>query len=284
MAKLTNKTQGFTIVTQTITKDRRLGIKERGMLLTLLALPDGWEFSVIGLSKILPDGKAAIQSAVQKLEECGYLKRVQAKGEHGKFAGYDWEIIAEPELSEPKSPLTENRSTGNRSTGNPMTEYPLTGNQMQLNTNPVNPNELIPNVIKNQSINLHEAKNSNAIPTLQNDGLIDGSLIARIKNQVCYDDFVQQNPFEREMADLIVNSVAQLSVANVPMVFSGATFAPQLVRERASAFTFDHIGYVIDSYKAQTGNIHNVPKYVLASVFNAPASFQTVEERGVVSF
>ena len=58
MSILRNRTQdSFTVVNKTITKDTKLGITERGLLITILSLPDNWEFTISGLQKILPDGK-----------------------------------------------------------------------------------------------------------------------------------------------------------------------------------------------------------------------------------
>ena len=60
MAILKNKTQGnYTIVSQNIMKDKNLSLTERGMLLTLLSLPDNWHLTVRGLSLIL-DRKSVV--------------------------------------------------------------------------------------------------------------------------------------------------------------------------------------------------------------------------------
>ena len=57
MAILKNKTQGnFVMISRNITKNKKLGLTEIGLLLTLLSLIDGWEFSIEGICKILPDG------------------------------------------------------------------------------------------------------------------------------------------------------------------------------------------------------------------------------------
>ena len=133
----------------------------------------------------------------------------------------------------------------------------------------------------NQSIN-HNGEEAPIIPSApqkQKDRLIDRSLIEKVKNQICYDDAVRNNPMQTEMVDYIVECVAQLYVANSPMMFSKVTYDPQFIHERAAAFTYDHIGYVIDSYLAQTTPISNVRSYLLTSVFNAPASFMVVEDR-----
>ena len=110
MGKLINKTQGFTIISSNILRDENLSIRDRGLLCTLFSLPDNWEFSIKGLTKILPDGKDTIRASLQRLEKLGYLKRVQVKDSIGRFSGYDYQLsetpspeTSEPEISEPET-------------------------------------------------------------------------------------------------------------------------------------------------------------------------------------
>lgn len=133
MAKLINKTrEQYTVVDMNILKNRNLGIKERGLLITLLSLPNNWNFSVKGLTKILPDGKTTIENGLRRLEAYGYLKRYQVFSKDNKFDGYDWQIFEMPykdiSNSEGDFPLTDFPSTGN-----PITEKPLTENLQQSN-------------------------------------------------------------------------------------------------------------------------------------------------------
>ena len=86
MPILKNRTQNnFTIVSNHMFHDKRLSMRDRGVLCMLCSLPDGWEFSIAGLSAISLDGKDAIRSSLQNLESCGYLKRTQLRGEKGRF-------------------------------------------------------------------------------------------------------------------------------------------------------------------------------------------------------
>ena len=76
MAILKNKTQGnYTIVSQNIMKDKNLSLTERGMLLTLLSLPDNWHLTVRGLCLILPDGRDKIAKTLNSLIDKGYVAR-----------------------------------------------------------------------------------------------------------------------------------------------------------------------------------------------------------------
>lgn len=134
MPVLKNKTQGLYVnVSKNILTDHKLSLKDRGLLITLLSLPDNWDYSLAGLEKILPDGKAAIQTSMNHLIELGYVSKLQTRTSKGKFGGNDIEVHEKP-----IQPLAENPSTDN-----PVTEKPITDFQSQLSNNKVNNNKLI---------------------------------------------------------------------------------------------------------------------------------------------
>lgn len=112
MAVIRNKTQHFTIVAQSILRDERLSLKDIGLLVRLLSLPDNWEFSEKGLDKICAnDGLTSIRTSIKNLENCGYLKRSRVRKEDGRITGVEWIISDYPELEEPKceNPILENQ-------------------------------------------------------------------------------------------------------------------------------------------------------------------------------
>ena len=119
MAVLKNKTQGnFTLVSQNIMRDRNLSLTERGMLLTLLSLPDNWHLTIMGLCQILPDGKDKIARTLNTLIEKGYVTREQSRGDSGKFNSTNIEVHQSPvtrnEPPYPEKPHTEKQNTDNR--------------------------------------------------------------------------------------------------------------------------------------------------------------------------
>lgn len=112
MSKLINETQGgFTVVTNNIVRDNSLSLKAKGLMLMLLSLPDGWDFSINGLAAISKDGKAAIRAAVNELESSEYLTRKRERNEHGQLIGSDW-VISNVPMSE--KPTSENQTLGFR--------------------------------------------------------------------------------------------------------------------------------------------------------------------------
>lgn len=144
MAVLKNKTQGnYTIVSQNIMRDRNLSLTERGMLLTLLSLPDNWNLTIKGLCQILPDGKDRVSKTLNSLIEKGYITREQNRDGGGKFDSTNLEVhespIASPSplpedpgrkiikefpIKPESSPCPENPDAGNRDTGKPHPENP----------------------------------------------------------------------------------------------------------------------------------------------------------------
>lgn len=88
-----------------------LSMKARGLLCTLYSLPDGWKFSVAGLTKIFPDGKDAIKSAIKELEDANYLKRTQTRDSSGRMSASNW-VVCDIPMSD-DSPMTENPPTVN---------------------------------------------------------------------------------------------------------------------------------------------------------------------------
>ena len=86
MSILKNKTQGnFTKISNNILKDKKLSMKDRGVLCTLISLPDGWDFSINGLSAIVPDGTSSIRASIENLEKLGYLVRTKTRDSQGHF-------------------------------------------------------------------------------------------------------------------------------------------------------------------------------------------------------
>lgn len=164
-----NNPKRYTVIPQNILTDKRLCLRDRGMLTTLISLPDKWNFSTRGLCKLFPDGLTAVTSAVQSLEKLGYLKRTQLFNERGKFSDVRWDIITEPEISEPEAPTpedppapeeppcTENPYTGNPDTGNASTENPPQYNINTSNTKEVNINQ---SLCKKESVRPPEKKRS----------------------------------------------------------------------------------------------------------------------------
>lgn len=78
-----------------------LSLKARGMLCTMLSLPDDWEFSENGLQAILKDGQTSIRSAIKELEGAGFLSRTRERDESGRMRRCVWIVSDYPRFENP---------------------------------------------------------------------------------------------------------------------------------------------------------------------------------------
>lgn len=121
MAVLRKEKKGnFTVIDSEIFKDETLSLKAKGLLCTMLSLPNDWNYTIAGLVSLSSDGESAVRSTLKELEEMGYFRREQVR-KNGKIV--DTEYV----ISETKNcdfPLVEN----------PLVENQVVENPRQLNT------------------------------------------------------------------------------------------------------------------------------------------------------
>ena len=119
--------KSYTVIDNDVFRDSELSNKALGMLCRMLSLPDGWEFSVRGLSKLSNDGVDGVMSQLNELEKSGYLKRRQIR-DKGKLAGVEY-IVSEAKMIE--EPVDEKPHTENPDTVKPHTEKGAQSNNKQ---------------------------------------------------------------------------------------------------------------------------------------------------------
>lgn len=166
------KTRNFTIMSNHHLQDTSLSFKARGILSTMLSLPDDWDYTLAGLAKIAKDSVSAVKSGVAELEEAGYIKRAQGRAKNGQFSKNIYDVYEIPLIVDEteentvesfdnitpaseqreddpgfEEPLCENYETGEieedapsplsdfPSTAELSAEKPSTENRAQLNTN-----------------------------------------------------------------------------------------------------------------------------------------------------
>lgn len=127
----TDVTGQYFVVGMDVARDRRLGLTERGMLLTLLSLPPDWDFSIEGMVSILPDGKSRVRNAFNRLQDLGYVKRNQVRKEDGSYGKGLIEVYHKPIILPTNSDLPVE---DNPQSKNPTTDYePQVNNKISNN-------------------------------------------------------------------------------------------------------------------------------------------------------
>ena len=273
MGKLINKTQGFTIISSNILRDENLSIRDRGLLCTLLSLPDNWEFSIIGLTKILPDGKDTIRASLQRLEKLGYLKRVQAKDSAGKFTGYDYQLsdtpshnIATPETSTPENSVNETSisevsiskkiSTKKSSKKAPSKGHLPTASSSEKPSSE-NPTTGKPTSETPPQLNIKESN----IKKLN----INHSFYADLlKEQICY-EMIEGNDIAKDIFKIMVDVYTS---ANPEYVVQGRRVPVDELRAKIDKLDYNDILRIADAIKSNDKKIKNIKAYVVACLYN----------------
>lgn len=92
--------ENYTCISNDVFKSD-LSLKARGMLCTMLSLPDDWEFSENGLQAILKDGQTSVRSAIKELESAGFLSRTRERDENGRMGKCVWIVCDYPRFENP---------------------------------------------------------------------------------------------------------------------------------------------------------------------------------------
>lgn len=285
MPKLVKKmSRDFTIINNKILRDSRLGSSERGLLVTMLSLPDGWSFSIRGLARILPDGITKISNGLNKLESLNYLRR-ERRYKNGRISNWDYIISDEPmedvdpdpsdDGNPPETPpffekqeqYVDELDTENLNQGQKHLEMP---HDNKINNNQENNNQ----ECMNKSI--HQSIPSPAEKSKKTDGLMDGYIqnikdyTEVIKYQIGYDDYVfgynQYIPVE-ELDELIQMIVRTICSGKEKYSICGQEFPHEIVKSTLLKVNMDCLEKTIDNVK-KTDNIRNLEKYFISTLFN----------------
>ena len=92
-----------------------------------------------------------------------------------------------------------------------------------------------------------------------------------IQENVRYDDFVQEHPWDvgrlDEMVELMVETVCSTRRS---IRIAGNDIPQAVVKSRLLKLDGEHIRFVFDCLKNNTTQVRNIKQYLLASLYNAP--------------
>ena len=86
-----NAENPFVMIDRRIFENDGLSLKAKGLLGYLLSRPDNWTICMADLVKRTKDGKASVRSAIEELENCGYVTKVQLR-DGNLFNGYEYTV------------------------------------------------------------------------------------------------------------------------------------------------------------------------------------------------
>lgn len=270
------KTRDYTVMSNHHLRNEDLSLKAKGLLSLMLSLPEGWDYTTKGLARICKDGIDSICAGVRELEEHGYVIRERVRNENGQLGSIEYTILEQPQTPPPKR---EKPKRENPILDKPILEKPEQENPAQLNTN-ISNKDLSSTEISNPIQSNPPTPTGRSAPSETRMGK------DRIRARETYKEIVYENidyeilitdpKMDREMldeiAELIVDTVC---TARQTIRIAGDDYPAEVVKSRFLKLDSSHIQYVMDCMKDNTTFVRNIKKYLLAALYNAPATISS---------
>lgn len=131
----------------------------------------------------------------------------------------------------------------------------------------------------NLSINQEEEGNHSYAPMKKQKigRVIDMDLINEIKNQIDYDFLLQESAMNvaicEEDLNMAIDALAILKTVNDAQEIGGNIYSADFIHYRADNIRAEHIQYVFECFYEQREKVHNVKRYLITAIFNAPATY-----------
>ena len=276
------KTKDYTIMSNYHLKDKNLTLKSKGLLSMILSLPEEWNYTTRGLAAICKEGVDCIGATLRELETAGYIARNQLRNERGRITDTEYVIYEFPQ-SYQQNPQVKPPNTGEPDIvlpdmASPYTEKPYmdksdTDNPAQYNTSKPNTKKINTDVVNtNQSI-MHGQNGftqSNTIDEIDKFNKYRELIYKNIDYEILSE---QHNRYDINMLDEIVETMIDYICGKRESVkIGGAEYPHEVVKSRLLKLDSSHIEYVIDCINKNTTKISNIRAYLLAALYNAPAT------------
>ena len=275
------RNKGYTVMSNHHLRNKELTLKAKGLLSQMLSLPEDWDYTLAGLSRINREKIDAIREAVRELERAGYIQRSRERDEKGRLRGADYIIYEKPPNLD--LPTLENPTLENPTLEKPMQEKPTLENPMQLNKD-ISKTDLPKKETSNTDLS-----NTHSIPILSPDpspleGAAEPPERKRkevndaykiyeeiIKDNIEYDHLVTYGRVEKERLDEIVSLILETVCTRRKTIrIAGDDYPAELVKAKFMKLDSSHIEFVFDCMKENTTKIRNIKQYLKAVLFNAP--------------
>ena len=273
------RTQGYTVMSNYHLKDTALSLKAKGLLSMFLSFPDDWNYSTRGLASICKEGVEAIGNTIKELEKAGYILRRQLRGANGRITDTEYVIYErpqDPELPAPEDtgpetpPDTGAPDTALPDTGFPDMVDPDTENRPELNIKKSKTKRSITQRSKTHSFSPPAPPKTPAAPVEGMKEILEKR--AEIEEQIEYDLIADQ--CNREQLNEFVEIMLEVALSKSPTMKIGrdAEYPTAYVQHRFEQLTSAHIEKVLDGIRENTTRVWNTRAYLLAALFNAPAT------------
>ena len=269
------KTRDYTVMSNHHLRDMSLSLKAKGLLSLMLSLPENWDYTMKGLSRICKDGIDSISGGIRELEEHGYLIRERVRGANGQLGSIEYTILEQPKEPTPaqEKPIRENPVQANPTLVTPVQEEPAQLNKDRSSNEPSR-TDLSSTEISNP-IQSNPPTPAGARMGMDRMGARE-SYRELILENIEYDFWKNSDRVDHEMLDeiteLIVDTVCS---ARKTIRIAGDDYPAEVVKSRFLKLDSSHVQYVMDCMKDNTTYVRNIKKYLLAALYNAPVTINS---------
>ena len=273
------KTRDYTVMSNHHLRDKSLSLKAKGLLSLMLSLPEEWDYTTKGLARICKDGVDSICAGVRELEEHGYVIRQRVRNPNGQLGAIEYTILEQPRPPEPEKPERENPVLDNPEQAYPVLEEPEQGNPAQLNTNRSSKEKSKKDLSSTEGSN--PIQSSPQTPAGANRTGRDWirereSYRELILENIEYDYLIQNRQLDRDRLDELVELMVDTVCSRRETIrIAGDDYPAEVVKSRFLKLNSSHIEYVLDRMRENTTYVRNIKKYLLAALYNAPATIDS---------
>lgn len=266
-----DKTRDYTVMSNHHLRNTELSLKAKGLLSLMLSLPDNWDYTTKGLARICKDGVDSICAAVRELEEHGYVIRERVRGANGQLGSIEYTILEKPAEPSPEreNPVQVKPILENPVLGKPEQEIPAQSNKDKSNKDKSNTDLSITEQSNPIRSNLPAPEGRNGTDGMEAREIYREIVYGNIEYDIlCEDNTVNRDQLD-EIAELIVDTVCSVRKT---IRIAGDDYPAEVVKSRFLKLDSSHVQYVIDCMKNNTTYVRNIKKYLLAALYNAPAT------------
>lgn len=278
-------TQDFTIIYNTILRDKRVGSSPRGVYCTMVSMSDGWNFTIRGLAAVMGEGVTKIANALKKLEETKYLKRERVY-EKGRIVDWEYFIYDEPyeapdedqSCDNVDSPIfipsqdadlqdTELLDTENLNQGQSHLEnqdaYKITIKEESKKEKTMEEESIY------QSAPAAQRTVENSADDRQMDGYVSEKAVYTdvVKQNIDFFDFAEWLKDESEAEEIVQMIVRQICSRKPTERICGQEFPREVVKSAMLKVDIEVLQNAIEQME-RIDNVHNFESYLISTLFN----------------
>ena len=188
----------------------------------------------------------------------------------------EYVIYETPHPPEPDGPCEDEPDTEHPDTENPDMDTPGLENRPQLNKDKSNPDKS-----KKDELSTEGSNPVLSIPQTPRGSDRKGrdrmrkreSYRELILDNIEYDFLVQNERMDRDRLDELVELIVDTVCSRRETIrIAGDDYPAEVVKSRFLKLNSSHIEYVLDRMRENTTYVRNIKKYLLAALYNAPAT------------